>query len=31
VAQCAERVIRIEDGKLYENQEVPDDDAVPVV
>ena len=31
VARCAERVIRIEDGKLYENQEVPDDDAVPVV
>ena len=31
VAQCAERIIRIEDGKLYENQEVPDDDAVPVV
>ena len=31
VAQCADRIIRIEDGKLYENQEVPDDDAVPVV
>ena len=31
VAQCAERIIRIEDGRLYENQEVPDDDAVPVV
>ncbi|MDD5898738.1 MAG: ABC transporter ATP-binding protein [Clostridia bacterium] len=31
VAQCAQRIIRIEDGKLYENQEVPDDDAVPVV
>ena len=31
VAQCAERIIRIEDGKLYENQEVPADDAVPVV
>ena len=31
VAQCAERIIRIEDGKLYENQEVPDDDAVPVI
>ena len=31
VAQCAERIIRIEDGKLYENQEVPDDDALPVV
>ena len=31
VAQCAERIIRIEDGKLYENQEVPDDDAVSVV
>ena len=31
VAQCAERIIRIEDGKLYENQEVPGDDAVPVV
>ena len=31
VAQCAERIIRIEDGKLYENQEVPDDDAVPIV
>ena len=30
VAQCAERIIRIEDGRLYENQEVPDDDAVPV-
>lgn len=26
VAQCAERVIRIEDGKLYEDQEVPQDD-----
>ena len=26
VAQCAERIIRIEDGKLYENQEAPDDD-----
>jgi len=26
VAQCAQRVIRIEDGRLYENQEVPDDD-----
>ncbi len=31
VAACAERIIRIEDGKLYENQEVPADDAVPVV
>ena len=31
VAQCAERIIRIEDGRLYENQEVPDDDALPVV
>ena len=31
VAQCAQRIIRIEDGKLYENQEVPDDDAVPIV
>ena len=31
VAQCAERIIRIEDGRLYEDQEVPDDDAVPVV
>ncbi len=31
VAACAQRVIRIEDGKLYENQEVPDDDALPVV
>ena len=26
VARCAQRVIRIEDGHLYENQEVPDDD-----
>ena len=26
VARCAERVIRIEDGHLYENQEVPEDD-----
>lgn len=26
VAKCAQRVIRIEDGRLYENQEVPDDD-----
>ncbi len=26
VARCAQRVIRIEDGRLYENQEVPDDD-----
>ena len=31
VAQCAQRIIRIEDGILYENQEVPDDDALPVV
>ena len=31
VAQCAERIIRIEDGKLYEEGEVPGDDAVPVV
>jgi len=31
VAQCAERIIRIEDGRLYEDQEVPDDDAVPIV
>lgn len=30
VAQSAERVIRIEDGQLYENQEVPQDD-LPVV
>lgn len=30
VAQSAERVIRIEDGRLYENQEVPQDD-LPVV
>ena len=29
VARCAQRVIRIEDGKLYEDQEV--EDAVPVV
>ena len=27
VAQCAERIIRIEDGRLYENQEAPDDDV----
>lgn len=26
VARCTQRVIRIEDGRLYENQEVPDDD-----
>ena len=26
VARCAQRVIRIEDSRLYENQEVPDDD-----
>jgi len=26
VAQCAQRVIRIEDGRLYEHQEVPQDD-----
>ena len=31
VARCAERIIRIEDGKLYENQEVAGDDAVPIV
>ena len=31
VAQCAERIIRIEDGKLYEHQEVAQDDAVSVV
>ena len=31
VAQCAERIIRIEDGKLYEEGEVPGNDAVPVV
>lgn len=30
VAQSAERVIRIEDGQLYENQEVPQD-VLPVV
>ena len=30
VAHCAERVIRIEDGHLYENQEVPQDD-LPVL
>ena len=30
VARCAERVIRIEDGHLYENQEVPQDD-LPVL
>ena len=30
VAQSAERVIRIEDGRLYENQEVTQDD-LPVV
>ena len=27
VAQCAGRIIRIEDGRLYENQEAPDDDV----
>ena len=30
VAQCAGRVIRIEDGRLYENQEVPQDD-LPII
>ncbi|MDO4349657.1 MAG: ABC transporter ATP-binding protein [Eubacteriales bacterium] len=30
VAQCAGRVIRIEDGHLYENQEAPQDD-LPIV
>ena len=30
VAQCAQRIVRIEDGKLYEHQEVPADD-LPVV
>lgn len=31
VAQCAGRVIRIEDGHLYQEQEAPQDDDLPVV
>lgn len=30
VARCAQRVIRIEDGQLFENEEVPDDAAAIV-